>query len=175
VQVSACAAPANMPCQIFTATAVPPSMLRLEPVGGSVPVHPVGQNFQPITVRVLDSTIPSHPVLGASVSFQVVVSRPASAPPPVSLGGIVITKNAAPVIVSSSRVSALSDGSGLATLQPSTGGTRGALVIQGTAAVGTSLLPFQLQSFPPVTPSACSGSRPQPGDPRRDDCEESVQ
>jgi hypothetical protein len=174
VQVSACLAPANLPCQIFTATAVPPSTLRLEPVGGSVQVLPVGQNFQPITVRVIDSAIPAHPVVGANVTFQVVVSRPASAPPPVSIGGIVITGNSAPVIVSSSQASVLSDGSGLATLQPSTGGTRGALVIQGTAAAGTSLLPFQLLSLPPVTPSASSGARPQAGDPRRNEREEAV-
>ena len=58
----------------------------------------------------------------------------------------------APVIVSSSRVSVLSDGSGLATLQPATSGTQGALVIQGTAAAGTSLLPFELQSLLPVAP-----------------------
>jgi hypothetical protein len=174
VQVSACVAPANLPCQIFTATAVPPSMLRLEPVGGSVQVLPADQNFQPIAVRVLDSAIPAHPVVGASVIFQVVVSRPASAPPPVSIGGIVITRNPAPVIVSSSQVSVQSDGSGVATLQPSTGGTRGALVIQGTAAAGTSVLQFQLLSLPPVAPSASSGARPQPGETRRNDREGSV-
>jgi hypothetical protein len=159
VQVTACVAPANLPCEIFTATAVPPSMLRLEPVGGSVQTLPAGQAFQPITVRVVDSAIPAHPVLGASVTFQVVVSRPVTVPPPVSIGGIVVTRNPAPVIVSSSRVAVLSDGAGLATLQPPTAGTGGALVIQGTAAAGTSVLPFQLQSLLPMTPSASSGSQ----------------
>ena len=162
VQVSACVAPANLPCQIFSATAVPPSMLRLEPVGGSVQILPAGQSFQPITVRVTDSAIPPHPVLGANVTFQVVVSRPATAPPPVSIGGIVVTKNPAPVIVSSSQVSVLSDGSGLATLQPASGGTQGALVIQGTAAAGTSVLPFQLQSLLLPEPSPRQGTRRTP-------------
>ena len=164
VQVSACVAPANLPCQIFAATAVPASMLRLEPVAGGVQVLAAGQKFQPVTVRVTDSAIPSHPVLGANVTFQVVVSRPATAPPPVSLGGIIVTKTPAPVIVSSSQVSVLSDGLGLATFQPSSGGTQGALVIQGTAAAGINLLPFQLQSLPPVTPSTSSGSSRQPAD-----------
>ena len=165
VQVSACVAPDNKPCQIFFATAVPPSMLRLEPVAGSVQVLPAGQGFQPVTVRVIDSALPPHPVLGANVTFQVVVSRPAPAPPPVSIGGTIITKNPPPVMVSSSRVAVLSDGLGLATLQPATGGGPGALVIQGTAGAGTSLLPFQLQSLPPVAPAAASGvSTPPPGD-----------
>jgi hypothetical protein len=161
VQVSACVAPANLPCQIFTATAVPPSMLRLEPVGGSVQILSAGQSFQPITVRVTDSAIPAHPVLGANVTFQVVVSRSTTAPPPISIGGIVVTKNPAPVIVSSSQVSVISDASGLATLQPLTGGTQGALVIQGTVAAGASVLAFQLESLLPVGTSPPSGaSRP---------------
>jgi hypothetical protein len=85
VQVSACVAPANLPCQIFSATAVPASLLRLAAVTGSVQTLPAGQSFQPITVRVTDSAIPTHPVIGANVTFQVVVSRPATAPPPVSM------------------------------------------------------------------------------------------
>jgi hypothetical protein len=152
VQVSACVAPANLPCQIFSATAVPSALLQLQPVGGGVQVLPAGQSFQPVVVRVTDSAIPSHPVLGANVTFQVVVSRPVTAPPPVSIGGIVVTKNPVPVIVSSSQVAVLSDGSGLAALQAAPGATRGALVVQGTAAAGTSLLPFELQSLVPVAP-----------------------
>ena len=137
MQVSACVAPANMPCQIFFVTAVPPSMLRLEPVAGSAQVLPAGRHFQPVTVRVVDSAVASHPVLGANVTFQVVVSRPATAPPPVSIGGIIIGKNPPPVIVSSSQTSVRSDGLGLSTLQPSAGAAQGALVVQGTAAAGS--------------------------------------
>ena len=167
VQVSACVAPGNMPCQIFTATAVPPAALQLEPVSGSIQILPAGQGFQPITVRVTDSAIPAHPVQGANVIFQVVASRPTTAPPPVSIGGIVITQNPAPVIVSSSRILVLSDASGLATLQPTTGGSPGALVVQGTAAAGVTLLPFQLQALAPVLPaSSPSASRPTPARPR---------
>jgi hypothetical protein len=150
VQVSACLAPGNKPCQIFSVTAVPASALRLQPVGGSVQILPVGQGFQPVMVRVIDSATPAHPVLGANVTFQAVVSRPVVGPPPVSIGGIIITRNPAPVIVSSSRLAVLSDGAGQATLQPSTGGAQGALLIQGTAAAGTSVLSFRLQSLSPV-------------------------
>lgn len=164
VQVSACLAPGNKPCQIFSATAVPATMLRIEPVAGTIQVLPAGQSFQPVSARVIDSAIPPHPVLGASVTFQIVVSRPANAPPPVTIGGIVITRNPAPIIVSSSQVSILSDGFGVATLQPAAGRTPGALVVQGTIAAGTSILPIQLESLPPITPPASSGLRLPPGD-----------
>ncbi len=170
VQVSACVAPANLPCQILFATAVPPSMLRLEAVAGGVQALPAGRSFQPVTVRVVDSAIAPHPVLGANVTFQVVVSRPATAPPPVSIGGIIIGKDPPPVIISSSQMSVLSDALGVTTLQPSTGAARGALVVQGTASAGSSVLPFQLQSFLPVTQSSPSGSsRPPLDGPLRND------
>ena len=149
-----CVAPANKPCQIFSATAVPPSSLRLQPVGGSTQILPVGQTFQPLTVRVTDSATPAHPVLAANVTFQVVVFRPTPVTPPVSVGGIIITRNPAPIIVSSSQMSVLSDEAGQAVLQPP-GSAQGAIVIQGTAAVGPSVLPFSLQSL-----SAGAQSRP---------------
>jgi hypothetical protein len=159
VQVSACLAPDNKPCEIFSATAVPPSMLRLEAVGGSVQILPAGNAFQPVTVRVTDSAIAPHPVLGASVTFQVVVSRPVTVPPPVMIGGIVVTRNPSPVIVSSSQTSVLSDGSGLAIL-PAIGEIPGALLIQGAASAGISVLSFQLQALLPEEPSTTGSLQP---------------
>ena len=109
-----------------------------------------------MTIRVTDFGTPAHPVLGANVTFQVVVSRPAPAPAPVSVGGIVVTRNPAPIIVSSSRTSVLSDAAGLATLLPSSGAAQGAIAIQGTSAAGTSILPFHLLSLAPVLQAALS-------------------
>ena len=150
VQVSACVAPDNKPCQIFFATAVPASAQHLKPVAGSTQILPVGQSFQAVTARVTDSAIPTHPVLGASVTFRDVVSRPVSAPPPVSIGGILVTRNPAPIILSSSQLSVLSDAAGLATFQPSAGAAQGAIVVEGTSAAGSSVLPFSLQLLSPV-------------------------
>jgi hypothetical protein len=161
VQVSACAASGNKPCRIFSATAVPASSLRLQPVGGSAQILPVGQSFQPVVVRVTDSATPAHPVLGANLTFQVVVSRPTTAPPPVSVGGIIIVRNPAPVIVSSSRLTLLSDSAGLASLQPSTGGAQGPILIQGASAAGASNLPFRLQSLLPVVQPASGAFLPK--------------
>jgi hypothetical protein len=113
-------------------------------------------------VRVMDSATPAHPVLGANVTFQVVVSRPVPTPSPVTIGGIIISRSPAPVIVSSSRLAVLSDATGQATLQPSTGGAMGAVLIQGTAAAGVSVLSFQLQSLsPPASSGPASGVQSQ--------------
>jgi hypothetical protein len=54
----------------------------------------------------------------------------------------------------------LSDVSGLATLQPSSGAAQGAIVIQGTSAAGASVLPFRLQSLAAVVPAASGAARP---------------
>ncbi|HLB89706.1 MAG TPA: IPT/TIG domain-containing protein [Terriglobales bacterium] len=151
VQVSACVGPGNSPCQSFNGTAVPASALQLHPVAGNIQLVPVGQIFQPVTVRVTDSSTPPNPVVGAGVAFQSVISRSAPAPPITSLGEITITRNPTPVIISSSQVSVPSDVNGLATIQPSTSGVQGAVVVQGTAAAGNSTLQFELQSLWPVS------------------------
>jgi hypothetical protein len=104
VQVSACVAPGNAPCQIFFVTAVPPSILHLETVGGTIQAIVAGGAFKPVTVRIVDLATPPHPILAASVTFQAVASRPARGPVPVSIGGIILMKNPPPVIVSSSRL-----------------------------------------------------------------------
>ena len=152
LQVSACVQPGSKPCQSFFAVAVPASSLKLEALSGGNQASTVGQNFRPVIVRATDSATPPNPVLGAVVSFQEVVFRLAPTPPVISIGGIVINPNPAPVIIASSHGSLLSDRSGLVNIQPSSGGAQGAVEIQGSASAGTSTLPFQLQSFWPLNP-----------------------
>jgi hypothetical protein len=93
VQVSACAAPGNVPCQIFSGTAVPASVLQLQPVSGGQQAVAASQDFQPVIARVTDSSTPPNAVFGANVVFQSVVSLPAPASPPISIGGIIINRN----------------------------------------------------------------------------------
>jgi hypothetical protein len=150
VQVSACIGVNNNPCQSFYGTAVPTAALRLQAVSGNNQIVSVGQIFQPVVTRVTDSDAPPHPVLAASVTFQSIISRTAPAPPPVSLGGIIITRNPMPAIVSSSQTVVPSDASGLATVQPATGANFGAVEILETATAGVSTLQFSLQSLWPV-------------------------
>jgi hypothetical protein len=89
-----------------------------------------------------------HPVLGANVTYQSIISRIAPDPPPIPLGGIIIDRNPMPVIVASSQAVVASDISGLATIQPSSGTIQGPIQILDTATVGNSTLIFSLQSLP---------------------------
>jgi hypothetical protein len=152
LQVSACVQPGSKPCQSFSAVAVPASSLNLEAVSGGNQALGVGQNFQPVIVRANDSSIPPNPVLGALVSFQEVEFRLAPTTPVISIGGIVINPNPAPIIIASSRGSVLSDRSGFVSIAPSTGGAQGAIEIQGSVTAGNGTLPFQLESFWTINP-----------------------
>ncbi len=76
MQLSACVAPSNNPCQNISANPVSAAMMNLQAVAGAGQVV-TGAAFQPLTVRVTDSSTPPNPVLGASVLFQSTVLRPA--------------------------------------------------------------------------------------------------
>jgi len=75
VQVTACVAPNNVPCQTFTLFATPASSWRLESVSGSTQVIPVGQPFQPLVLRITDGASPSNPVMGVNLVFDVTLAR----------------------------------------------------------------------------------------------------
>ena len=75
VQVSACVAPGNTPCQTFTLFSTPPSMWTLETVSGSAQVVTTGQTFQPLVMRVTDGTLAADPVLGVTVTFVTTLAR----------------------------------------------------------------------------------------------------
>ena len=75
VQVTACVAPANSPCQTFTLFATPVSSWRLETVSGSSQVIPAGQPFQPVVLRITDGVSPSNPVMGVNLSFEITLER----------------------------------------------------------------------------------------------------
>jgi hypothetical protein len=137
VQVSACVAPANAPCQSFYGTAVASSALNLQPVAGAGQISS-GQTFQPIVVRVIDSSSPPNPVLAAPVTFTTTVMRP---------GGIVggggggesNSRNPAmPVILSVSQNIAASDINGLASIVPSSGSLSPPLEVDVGVTAGTS-------------------------------------
>lgn len=150
VDVSACVAPENAPCQTFSAFAVPVGSLQLQPVSGSTQVLPVGVGFSPVTVRVTDQAIPPDPVLGASVFFQSLVGRSPDGEPVLWIAQSGISQPIVPVILAESQVTVLSNINGLATVQPATGGIQGAVLISGTASAGANTLDFVLQSLLPV-------------------------
>jgi len=151
VQVSVCVEPGDAPCQTFYGTAVPASSLRLQAVAGDLQLMTVGPAFQPITVRVTDTSTPPDPVLGVSVLFQSLLGRTTNGAPIVSGGDTTITRDPMPIILGMSQAFVTSDANGLASIQPSTGGFLGALAILGTVTAGPGSLPFQLQSLWPMT------------------------
>jgi hypothetical protein len=146
VDVSACVSPQNSPCKIFHFFPIAPASIRLEAVSKSLQFIATGQSFLPVTVRAFDSGT-GNPVRGASVAFQLEIGRAPGGDPVVSIGDTTIKHNPLPIILASSKTTVLSDTNGLATIQPSSAGIPGAVVIQGTATSGVASLPFAAQSL----------------------------
>jgi hypothetical protein len=107
VQVSACVAPNNSPCQTFTMFSTPPSLWMLETVSGSSQVVPEGQVFQPLVMRVTDGSSVSNPVMGVNVTFQTTLAR--------------VPEKGMPVVLGSSQTQVVSAQDGLASITPSSG------------------------------------------------------
>lgn len=135
-------------CQNFALIVIPSSGLQLLTVSGASQQINSGQTFQPVVVRVTDTSSPPDSVTGAAVSFQYVTGRPFNTQSTLSIGDLNITANAMPVVLASSQSSAISDSNGLASLQPSISGQSAPLLIQGAASVGNSVVPFTLQELP---------------------------
>jgi hypothetical protein len=137
LQVNACVAPNNSPCQNIYGNAVAPTMLNLQAVSGAGQVV-AGSPFQPLTVRVTDSSTPPNSVLGASVLFQSTVLRPAGNNLAIATGGSSNTQNGMPVILSSSQTAVQSNSIGLASSTPSVGSFTGTLEIEIQVSAGTA-------------------------------------
>lgn len=149
VRVSACVAPTNSPCQILSATMVQTSSLQLEPVSGMIQIAAPSQSFQPVAVRVTDSSSPPHSVLGASVSFLDYIGRMRGNEPIVWAGESSISQPAMPVILAESKATVQSDINGTAAFSLSTGGVSGSIAVIGTATAGSSSVGYEAQQLGP--------------------------
>jgi hypothetical protein len=148
VQLSACVAPANSPCQTIYANAVAAAALNLQAVAGASQVV-TGTPFQPLMVRVTDSATPPDPVLGASVLFQYTVMRPAGSALTLAPGDPTGTQTGIPIILSASQSTVQSDANGLASVIPSVGSFSGTLEIQIQVSAGTTaVLQDEVESIP---------------------------
>ena len=151
-QLSACVAPANNPCQSIYANAVAPAMMNLQPVAGAAQVI-TESTFQPLTVRVTDSSTPPNPILGASVFFQSTVLRPSGN----NLSPVPGDSTGSPVILSVSEFTAQSDINGLASMAPSAGSFTGPLAIEIQIYAGTTAaLLDEMETFPPLATGEAS-------------------
>ena len=173
VQLTACVAPANNPCQTISGNAVAAALLNLHAMAGAGQVV-TGPAFQPLTVRVTDSSTPPNPVLGASVLFQSMVMRPPGNDLTLTPGDPSSTQTGMPVILSASQITVQSDVNGLASLVPSVGSFTGTLQIQIQVSAGTTaVLQSELETVPAAsgnsspTNSLWHGSVPAPSRPPR--------
>ncbi len=131
VQVSACVAPNNSPCQTFTLFSTPASLWTLETVSGSPQVVPAGQAFQPLVMRVTDGSGASNPVMGVNVTFQTTLAR--------------VPENGMPVILGSSQTQVVSTQDGLASVVPSAGSV-GPCDVFITVSAGRSTAQVQMEN-----------------------------
>ena len=148
VQLNVCVAPGNNPCQNIYGNAVAAALLNLQAVAGAGQVVS-GTAFQPLMVRVTDSSTPPNAVLGASVLFQSSVLRPGGNDLTLAPGDPTVTQPAMPVILSASQNTIESDANGLASLVPSVGSFTGPLEIDIQVSAGTTaVLEDELESIP---------------------------
>jgi hypothetical protein len=143
VQGTVCLAPANNPCQTFYIVQVAGSVLKLQPVSGGVQTIRVGDNLQSVWVRVTNSATPPNPAMGARIMFQSMMFLPSSPSAVESSGDGGSGQHPMKVLLGSSQATPVSDGNGLASLAPSTGGLARPLDIEIMATAGTAT-PFNM-------------------------------
>jgi len=162
VQVSACVAPNNVPCETFYVNAVPPAQQKLLQVSGAGQIS-TGLLFQPVTVRVTDSASPPNSVVAAPVNFLITVLRPEGNASSPGDGETDPGNPAQPVILKVTQSSVVSDANGLAALTASSGGFSAPVEVDVTASAGTGALiddPLFLLPAPPDGTQSSSRSGP---------------
>ena len=149
VQVTACVAKNNSPCRAINASLVLPTQQNLQPVSGGGQTIPLSQAFQPVVVRVVNQSTPPNPVIGAAVTFQTIVLRPAGGSASGEPSEAVSSNAAMPVILSVNQSTLTSDANGLASITPSVGTFTGTLEVDVSATAGTSAsLAYVLEALP---------------------------
>ncbi|MGA8430094.1 MAG: IPT/TIG domain-containing protein [Candidatus Sulfotelmatobacter sp.] len=153
VQVNACVP--SGPCAPTYANPVALAQQNLQPVAGENQIVALGQAFQPIIVRVTDSSSPPNPVLGASVAFENIVERPEGN----SAGNSGQNNPGMPDILSVSQSTALTDFNGLASVEPSAASFNGTLEVDvmATAGIG-AMLNYVLEALPEVAETGGSNT-----------------
>jgi hypothetical protein len=134
IQVSACVAPNNAPCQTFTLFATPASLWTLETVSGSSQAVPSSQSFQPLVMRVTDGSSADNPVMGVNLTFATTLARPNPNP-----GG-------QSVVLGASQSQTLTAQDGTASIIPSAANV-GVCDLFIVVSSGAQSLQFQLESL----------------------------
>jgi hypothetical protein len=164
VQVSACVAPRNSPCETFTLFATPASMWTMESVSGTTQVVPTGQSFLPLSMRVTDGSPAANPVTAATVTFVTTLERNPQGPggpqqgdayqaggtPGTMEDGRPRPTGGMPIILGTSQTQVVTDANGLASIVP-TVGSLSPCDAYVTVTVGSAIAQFELESLDPIT------------------------
>ena len=146
VQVSACVAPNNAPCSVqpFTFHSTPTALWTLETVLGSSQAVPAGQSFQPLVMRVTDSSSAANPVMGVTAAFATTLARGSpgqGGQPDDSNAG----ENRMPILLGSSQAQVVSAQDGTAFIVPSAGNV-GPCTVFITVTAGPSTVQLQMEN-----------------------------
>ena len=159
ISVSACVAPANAPCQIFTLFSTPPSLWNLETVNGSSQVVLSGQTFQPLIMRVTDGSMVDNPVMGVTVTFTTTLAQMTQGSG--GQGGESASRQSGmPVILGTSQTQVMTTLNGLASIVPSAGNV-GPCDVFVSVSTGTITDQFQFENLASIV--AVSSIQQAPG------------
>jgi hypothetical protein len=159
VQLTACVAPANAPCETIYIYPVPLAQQNLQPVSGGGQVS-TGLAFQPVVVRVTDFASPPDPVIAASVTFLTTVLRPGGISQSGGSSESGSGSPAMPVILQVTERTISTDFNGMASTQPSGGGFSPPVEVDVAVTAGiSSLLDYPLQLLPPFVAGMSSRGR----------------
>jgi len=164
VQVSACIAPNNSPCQTFTLFSTAASAWTLETVSGSSQVVTTGQTFQRLVMRVTDGSLAANPVMGVNVAFETTLAQVSPEQGGQTDGDSTTGTNGLPVILGSSQAQVVTTQDGLAFIVPSAGNVGPCDVFIAVIA-GASTTQFQMENraaIVPVQPTSLRARAPVP-------------
>ena len=148
-QVAACVLPAENPCAFFVLLPVANSSLQVQKIAGDGQMVSVGQSFQPLTVRVTDSSSPANPVRRAALRFEVNAMRWEPPPPPLPPGDNSVGRPVRRIPVAGWTVNVVSDDNGVATLPVVFSASQGAVEVSVHAVAGSGETWFTLQALWP--------------------------
>jgi len=152
VQVSACIAPNNAPCQILTLFSTPPSLWTLETVSGSSQFVRTGQSFRPLMMRVTDGSAAENPVMSVNVSFATTLARVGSVDGDQQNGESLGGGNGSPVLLGSPLTQVVvSAQDGTAYIVP-TAGSVGPCAVFITVSAGAAVTQFQMDNLAAIVP-----------------------
>jgi len=152
VQVSACVAPNNAPCQTFTLFSTPSSRWTLETVSGSPQAVLTGQSFQPLVMRVTDGSSAANPVMGVNVTFASTLARVSPDSGGQQSGDSNVGENGMPILLGSSQAQVVSAQDGTASIVPSAGSV-GPCDVFITVTAGPSTAQLQMESLAAIVPA----------------------